>query len=288
MTPTFTIDQSTLSAQSVDDVFAQLDSFCSSTSDNRVRLDLSRLGFVDPYGMAAMCLIGRRLSRQYWDMDCELPENPDVESYLTRMGVFRLLKEGASFSREPATGKAPVENESLIEACEISGRQDVEGVLGRVESRVESILEGELNYTVKEITWFKNVIAELCHNIIDHSGDRGYLVAQRYTNHKLGRKFAMLAVSDLGIGIRESLSERYDVSGWSHGTAIANAVKKTFSRDAARGLGLYVVRTICDDCSGSLHIRSGDSRVYFRGSNARTYPSGRFPGTQVSITLYER
>ncbi len=98
----------------------------------------------------------------------------------------------------------------------------------------------------------------------------------------------MIAVCDLGIGIRESLSERYDVSRWSHAAAITNAVKKEFSRDAARGLGLYVVRSICDDCDGSLHIRSGDSRVYFRGNKARTYSSGDFPGSQVSITLYER
>lgn len=285
---TFAVGESNLSAQSVDDLLSRLRDFCGNTKGGRITLDLSQLGFVDPYGMALLCLIARKLSRQFWDIDCALPKSPEVESYLTRMGVFRLLKEGTSLPREPATGKPPIENESLIEVREISGREDVEGVLGLVESRVGSILEGELNYTVKEITWFKNVIAELCHNIIDHSGDRGYLAAQRYTNHKLGRKFAMIAVCDLGIGIRESLSQRYDVSEWSHGTAITNAVKKTFSRDTARGLGLYVVRTICDDCDGSLHIRSGDSRVYFRGSNARAYSSGMFPGSQVSITLYER
>jgi signal transduction histidine kinase len=235
-----------------------------------------------------LCLIGRRLSRQFWDIDCTLPDHPDVESYLTRMGVFALLKEGISLPRAPEIGRPAVENESLIEVREISGRTDVEDALTRVESRVVSILEGELNYSVREITWFKNVIAELCHNIVDHSGDRGYLAAQRYTNHKQGRKFAVISVCDLGIGIRESLATRYDVSSWSHGMAISNAVKKTFSRDTARGLGLYVVRTICDDCDGTLHIRSGDSRVYFRGNRSRVYDSGEFPGSQISITLYER
>jgi hypothetical protein len=285
---TFQVGGSNLSAQSTDDVLSRLDAFCKETDGDRISLDLSALGFVDPYGMALLCLISRKLSRQFWDIDCVLPSNPDVESYLTRMGVFRCLKEGSSLPREPTMGRSAVENESLIEVSEISERSDVESVLALIEARVGSILETELNYTVKEITWFKNVIAELCHNIIDHSGDRGYLAAQRYTNHKLGRKFAMIAVCDLGIGIRESLAQRYDVSAWSHGSAITNAVKKTFSRDTARGLGLYVVRTICDDCQGSLHIRSGDSRVYFRGNNARTYGSGDFPGSQVSITLYER
>jgi len=285
---TFKIEQSGLSAQSVDDVLGQLSRFCAASHGPALTLDLSGLGFVDPYGMALLCLVGRKLSQQFWDIDCLLPENPDIESYLTRMGVFAFLKEGVSLSRAPEMGRSPVENESLIEVCEISARADVETALTLVESRVGSILERELSYSVKEITWFKNVIAELCHNIIDHSGDRGYLAAQRYTNHKLGKKFAMIAVCDLGIGIRESLATRYDVSEWSHGKAITNAVKKTFSRDTARGLGLYVVRTICDDCGGSLHIRSGDSRVYYRGNKSRVYGSGDFPGSQVSITLYER
>jgi ABC-type transporter Mla MlaB component/anti-sigma regulatory factor (Ser/Thr protein kinase) len=242
MSDTFEIVEGNLSAQSVDNVLARLDAFCKNATGQTITLDLSNLGFVDPYGMALLCLIGR-----------------------------------------PA-----VENESLIEVCEISGRTDVENALTRVELRVVSILEGELNYSVREITWFKNVIAELCHNIVDHSGDRGYLAAQRYTNHKQDRKFAVISVCDLGIGIRESLAARYDVSSWSHGMAISNAVKKTFSRDTARGLGLYVVRTICDDCDGTLHIRSGDSRVYFRGNRSKVYNSGKFPGSQISITLYER
>ena len=288
MNARFQINENKLSAQSIDSVLTDLAAFHAATEGPAITLDLSELGFVDPYGMTLLCLIARSLSRKFWNMDCVLPANLDVESYLTRMGVFAHLKERVSLPRNPTTGNPPVENESLIEVCEISTRPDVEAALGLVESRVESILEGDLGYSVKEITWFKNVIAELCHNIIDHSGERGYLAAQRYTNHREGRKFAMISVCDLGIGIRDSLSARYDVTGWSHAKAITNAVKKTVSREAARGLGLYVVRTICDDCDGSLHIRSGDRRVYFRGDRARIYDSGDFPGSQVSITLYER
>jgi len=284
----FQIEEANLSAQSLDGVLERCDRFCREHRQEAMTLDLSNLRFVDPYGMAVLCLIGRHLSRQFRDIECLLPENRDVESYLTRMRLFDHLRAFVSLPREPQTGRPPVANESLMEICEISGRSDVESALVLVESRVGSILERELNYSVKEITWFKNVVAELCHNILDHSGDRGYLVAQRYMNHKLKRKFAMISVCDLGIGIRESLSARYDVTEWTHGVAITNAVKKSISKDAARGLGLYVVRKICDDCGGSLHIRSGDSRVYFRGQRSRVYASGNFPGSQVSITLYEK
>lgn len=287
MTPTFSIDARNLSAKTVDEAIVALEAFRTAAGKGSIQLDLSGLRFVDPYGMVYLCLAARSLSRDFWDIDCVLPESGDVESYLTRMGVFRSVGECVTLPRSTRTGKPAVENESLIEVCDISKREDVASAIELVESRVGAILEKELNYSVREITGFKNVVAELCHNILDHSGDRGVLAAQRYTS-KEGRKFAMIAVGDLGMGIRASLAGRYDVSAWSHGHAIGQAVKKAVSRDAARGLGLTVVRSICDDCDGSLHIRSGDSRVYFRGSRSRVYASAGFAGTQLSITLSER
>ncbi len=286
---TFSIRQDNLSAVSCDEVLADLNAFMERRSEDNIVLDLSELGFVDPYGMGVLCLLGRYLAGRYWDILCRLPADASIESYLTRMRVFEALKAYVTLERMPQTGRPPVHNESLLEVMGIEQRADIESVLGVIEARVSAILSEELRYTVREITDFKNVVAELCHNILDHSGDRGVLVAQRYLNQKLGRKFAIIGVCDLGIGIRESLAERFDVSGWTHAQAIANAVRKEFSRDAARGLGLYIVNQICQQYRGSLHIRSGDTRVYFRGK--RTYvlpPSAPFLGTQVSITLYEK
>jgi len=285
---TLAITERNLSAVSGDAVLGELDRLLSEGTGDRVTLDLSGLGFVDPYGMALLTLIGRVLGSRFWEMSCRLPSDPDVESYLTRMGVLGAIREYATLDREPRTGRPPAHNESLLEICPVSGRDDVEGVLGLIEQRVSSILHEELGYEVPEITDFKQVVAELCHNILDHSGDRGVLAAQRYVSQKLGQKFAILSVCDLGMGIRESLSSRWDVSSWSHGEAITRAIRKEFSREPARGLGLYIVRQICQQYRGSLHIRSGDQRVYFRGKRSRVLPSAPFPGTQVSITLYEK
>ena len=81
---------------------------------------------------------------------------------------------------------------------------------------------------------------------------------------------------------------RYDAADWSHGTAILNSLRKHFSRDATRGLGLYIVNQICNRYNGSLHIRSGDTRVYIRGRRHWEHASVHFPGTQIAIALYQR
>jgi anti-sigma regulatory factor (Ser/Thr protein kinase) len=285
---TLAITENNLSAVSCDAVMRDLDAFMQKRREDNIVLDLSQLGFVDPYGMGILCLIGRHLSTRYWDMTCRLPSDPDVVSYLTRMKVFESLAAYATLEGTPQTERPPVHNERLLEVMSIEQKVDIETVLGVIEQRVGAILSEELHYTVREITGFKNVVAELCHNIIDHSGDKGFVVAQRYINHKLKKKFAIIGVCDLGIGIRESLSSKHDTSAWSHGQAIKMAVQKEFSRGDTRGLGLYIVGQICQDNGGSLHIRSGDERVYIRGNRTYVHPSGNFPGTQVSITLYEK
>ena len=284
----FAIRERNLSAVSCDTVLADLAGFLTGQSEGGAVLDLTDLGFVDPYGMAMLCLVGRMLSDRFGKVACRLPDDPKMESYLTRMRVFEELGKYVSLSGDPHTERPPAHNESLLEVQEISQRGDVDEVLTLIESRVSSILTEELGYAVKEVTDFKQVVAELCHNILDHSQDRGLLVAQRYTNHKLNQKFAIIGVCDLGMGIRESLGSRFDISSWSHGDAILKAARKEFSREAARGLGLYIVNGICQQYRGSLHIRSGNARAYFRGKRSHIHSSDEFPGTQVSITLYEK
>ena len=110
---------------------------------------------------------------------------------------------------------------------------------------------------------------------------------QRYTS-RAGRKFVIIGVADLGIGIRESLGKRFSQAReWPHYRAIANALRKDFSRYPDRGLGLYVISQIVNQYHGSLDIRSGDTSLYVR-QRARWVQSCPFPGTQVGISLSEK
>jgi hypothetical protein len=275
--------QHELSAMSCDDLFQDLAIFLTGERDGyEAVIDLGGVEFIDPYGLGVICLIGRYIRGKFRRVIYRLPHDRRLRSYLQRMRFTEAIDDSGGLEAGHTSG----ESDALLEITKVEQRRDVDRLLERINVRVEQILTTELRYSVKEITQFKSVIAELCHNILDHSVNWGYACAQRYTDRKRGRKFATIGVVDLGIGIRASLSARFDTSKWTHGQAILNAVKKDVSREPERGLGLYVVRRICEDYNGSLQIRSGDTRVVFRGRRATEYRSAFFPGTQVGIVLY--
>lgn len=273
---------------SCDDLFRDLSLFLTAERDGQEAIiDLGGVEFIDPYGLGVICLLGRYVRGRFQRVIYRLPHDSRLRSYLQRMRFMDAVADDTLFTVSEISDDVG-ESDALLEMTKIEQRGDVEQLLERINVRVEQILMAELCYTVREITQFKYVIAELCHNILDHSVNWGYTCAQRYTDRKRGRKFAVIGVVDLGVGVRASLSTRFDTSGWTHGRAILNALRKEVSREPERGLGLYVVRRICEDYDGSLQIRSGDTRVAIRGKRVTEYRSAFFPGTQVGIVLYGR
>ena len=259
-------------------------------SGEDLEVDLCGLHFTDPYGLLTLCLMARYGLMLSSRVVFRLPNSHLLRTYLGRVR-FAAAVEGIELAGTILVadqGREKTESEALLEITRIGEQVDVEMVLGRIGQRVEAILAEELLYTEVEISQFKNVVAELCHNILDHSENWGYLIAQRYLDSRVGKKYVVIGVGDLGIGIKKSLSVRYKSGGWSHGQAIRNSLQKHFSRDSTRGLGLYIVNQICNRYHGSLHIRSGDTRVYIRGSRHTEYVSTHFPGTQIAIALYQR
>jgi hypothetical protein len=175
----------------------------------------------------------------------------------------------------------------LLELTPIEHQADVEQVLRTVLGRIRRILERELGYGERDVTAFCTVLSEACTNICDHSADSGVVAAQRYTPRG-GPRYVIVGVADLGIGIRQSLATRYrHAARWSHIQAIVNALRKEYSRHPDRGLELFMVAKIVGAYRGSLHLRSGDPRLYLH-HRARRLAAGPFPGTQLSISLAAR
>jgi len=215
------------------------------------------------------------------------PTERELQGYLHRMNFAAVTSPLAILEGTAGGRRASGPSEVLLELTPIEQQADVEQVIRTILGRVRRILEGELGYGERDVTAFSTVLAEACTNICDHSADRGVVAAQRYTQRG-GTRYIVVGVADLGIGIRQSLATRYrQAERWSHIQAIVNALHKEYSRHPDRGLGLFMVSKIVGAYQGSLHIRSGDARLYLR-HRARRLAASPFPGTQLAITLSAR
>lgn len=287
----YIVEATQLTPRTADELLADFLNFVhSQTGRDALEIDLGSLRFIDPYGLVLLCLMGRYARTVNPNVIYHMPQAYPLRRYLGRVrfeqALDGIVMQGPALVVDQEREKT--DSEALLEITRIEAQADVESLLRRIGQRVEAILAEELLYTAVEINQFKNVIAELCHNILDHSMNWGYVTAQRYLDPRLGKKYVVIGVGDLGIGVKKSLSQRHDIGGWSHGKAMENSLKQHFSRDDNRGLGLYIVNQICNRYNGSLHMRTGDTRLYIRGRRQYEHLSAYFPGTQVGITLYQR
>ena len=289
---TFALLESSLTPRAADELLPEfLRQLHQQGEGAALEVDLGALTFLPPYGMIVLCLMGRYARTLCPQVSYRLPQSPQLRRYLGRMHFGAAVAGFADLVGPPIAAdqdREKTDSEALLELTRIEEQVDVERVLGLIAQRVEAILAAELDYTPVEINRFKNVVAELCHNILDHSMNWGYVAAQRYQDPRTRTKYAVIGVGDLGIGIKRSLAHRHQVEEWTHGQAILNSLKKNFSRDQNRGLGLYVVDQICRRYGGSLQIKSGDTRVYLRGRRHYEHRSAFFPGTLLSISLCQR
>ncbi len=52
-------------------------------------------------------------------------------------------------------------------------------------------------------------LSEVCQNIIEHSENKGFVGIQKYRFQNLNKNVVKIAVMDVGIGFRKSLSSRF-------------------------------------------------------------------------------
>ena len=84
--------------------------------------------------------------------------------------------------------------------------EDVHQVVGRIQEGASRILAGELGLEAKATMGFAMALSEACQNIVEHAGTGGWVAVQAYNyRRRLGRRVAVIAVSDSGIGFRRSL-----------------------------------------------------------------------------------
>jgi hypothetical protein len=223
-----------------------------------VLLDARHVRWADPYGMVGLLAIGHHLRDLAPQAPVlELPESPEVMSYLGRMGF---LNDAAAIFDVPA-GIAPPRptgpSNVLLEITQIRSHDDVHGVIDHVQDRAGTILTEKLNYKASDAVPFSIMLSEVCQNIIEHAESGGWVGIQTYNWAKrLGRQVVVIGVADLGVGFRGSLAKEHAaryVDRWSDLTALQAAFLHgvTRFRDPGRGQGLKQIRSRVHKWGGS-------------------------------------
>jgi anti-sigma regulatory factor (Ser/Thr protein kinase) len=267
-------------------------------------IDLKEAAFIDPYGMVAILEIGELFRHEVGEGNLSdgkkktihLSKSEEVIKYLERMDFFKFAD--SYFNLEPSKPKISGKNlrssysDVLLEITPIEKSDDIHFIVGKVKDRAHSILARHLNYNEKTINGFIVALSEVCQNIIEHSENKGFVGIQKYHFHqKINKNVVKIAVMDLGIGFKKSLSERFSFK--SDIDAIEKALLQGVSRyaDEGRGHGLKEVRRFVNQWNGRLSIRSGTAKLsiipnWSWGKEKETNLT-HFPGSQINIMLPE-
>src|SRR3990172_3612960 len=259
-------------------------------------IDLKEASFIDPYGMVGILEIGELLKSEGIKKKIYLTKSEEVLKYLERMDFFKFAD--IYFNLKPPKPKISGKylrssySDVLLEITPIEKSDDIHFIVGRVKDRANAILKRHLNYDEKAINGFIVALSEVCQNIIEHSENRGFVGIQKYHFHqKINKNVAKIAVMDLGIGFKKSLSERFPFK--NDFEAIEKALLYGVSRyaDEGRGHGLAAVRKFVNQWNGKISIRSGTAKLAiipnWSWGKSKEINLTHFPGSQINIMLPE-
>lgn len=270
----------------------------AASEEEKALVDARHLRWVDPNGMVALLAVGSVLrERQDAPVHLQLPENPDVTGYLSRMGFFEEAVEIFDLDRRPSRRSGGA-SEVLLEITPVTTNSDVHDVVDRVQSRAGAILSRTLDYPPTAVVQFSVILSEVCQNIIEHADAPGWVAAQSYNwARRLGRQVLVIAVTDLGRGFRGSLADEHAArfgDRWGDATALEAAFIHGLTRfpDSGRGQGIQQIRKQVRRWDGIISIRSGTARIAdvpeWDDSPPLEEGLAPFPGAQINIILPAR
>lgn len=258
-------------------------------------IDLRDVTFIDPYGMVGLLEIGELSKSGVMQKLLFLPELEEVLKYLERMDFFKFINR--YFKLETPGSDLPKKylrssyTDVLLEINPIEKSDDIHFIVGKIKDRAQTILTSHLHYDERTINGFIVALSEVCQNILEHSEKTGFVGIQKYHFQNLNKNVVKIAVMDIGIGFKKSLSERLELK--DDLDAIEKALLHGASRyaDRGRGHGLASVRRFVHQWDGKLSIRSGTAKLAIIPSWAwgkkREVNLSYFPGAQINILLPE-
>jgi hypothetical protein len=244
--------------------------------------DLSEVSFVKPFGVMTLALLLRVMAAKTRDQVILTNIQEDVYKYLERIDFFTLGSQW--FIVESQTGEVWSRKKVAENLLELTGIATYEERV-KILTRCKNIFSYWMNQD--KVSFILKIVSELCDNVAEHSGDPNVaILVQKYAYH--GSAKVIIAIGDIGKGIRRSLSQVFPEIGSAPIDFILAALSGRTSRLTGRGgLGLDGVEKIVEENSGSLWLRSENAAIQSFGQACREMNTSLpyFPGTQVVIEL---
>lgn len=261
----------------------------------RLLFDAHATTWGSPYGLVGLLAAGQWLAeRQSPKPLLTIPNDREVAHYWARAGFFHhaehLFELHGKVPFVASTGSTDV----LLDVTPVREAEDVHGVVDRIQDRAAAILR-ELGLEAQATMGFAMALSEACQNIVEHAGTGGWVAVQTYHwRRRLGRRVAVIAVADGGVGFRASLeptqAQRVGPR-WSDAAALEAAIFQGVSRfrDPGRGQGLAGMRRYVGRWNGKLSLRSGTARLSIVPGWDDDVPMADglppFPGSQVQLII---
>lgn len=283
-----------LTVYTIDEFLGSVSS--KSVAGERVLVDLSKLEFIDLFAM--ICIIyccADLLDLNGCQVELDVSKGRAC-SFLPRAGFFNALsdkvtlKNDYSFSDDDWVDALRGSNPALLELTSINSPKVIDDIL----DRLITVLRRELHYDDSDAYDLAIVFSELCQNVLDHNPpDSDGLAAMQVYSGRHGR-FMQFVVADRGMGIRQTLQHNLRYAGINTDVeAISQSIRlgvSEYSDDPTRGNGLYHLLDLSFKHLGTVHIRSGNGKVYLRTDRRRAkgFSVPFLSGCQFSVSFDEK
>jgi len=247
---------------------------------SRVRLNLTRLEFIDPTGVVVLCNLIDYLRRVDVSVHVKIvkPYSRCVE-YLDDFGFFKHYG-GDSLRPQASLRKTTVPIE----------RVQSQRIFAYLDNQLMPWIADRVGLAQDSIAAVKTCFEEIFHNIDDHSGVQiGCAFAQFFPSND----HIHVAISDYGVGIPHVV--RKQIRGISDDQALVKACEEGFTTKTNvrnRGAGLpTLIRYVTLRNQGNVLLASGRGELAATPEGgrtrirARTARDGIYPGTLVKVIL---
>lgn len=263
----------------------------------RIKFDLSNTSYIGELEMLMIHILGsfcQKITKQAVVVEL----NKEKIGLLRSWNFFEHFWDWGELTPELEKTRffgSRLDSEVLIPIRKISNYSDVGSTLGNLEvTKIKYMLEREYGMDGDLIdTFVTDVISEICNNIPQHSESEGYILVHAHPEHPEHDEKAIpnieIAISDGGIGIKQTLYNRYPnrYKNKKHYEAIEDVLKGQFPYPKyEKHGGILRARTFVDRFGGIIFIRSICGKAGNQGYTSDFDKNWRFfPGTHVNMLI---